>query len=55
SNSDDGFKNMEVGSRHAGKVFVDALGNHPAEITIDENGWAEFHVNAGSVSVWKRK
>ncbi|MBS1567012.1 MAG: alpha-amylase, partial [Bacteroidetes bacterium] len=42
SNGDEGFKNMEMGKRHAGKVFVDFLKNHPAEVTINEDGWGEF-------------
>ncbi len=49
---EEGFKNMEVGKRHAGKVFTDYLQKHPAEVTVNEDGWGEFHVAAGSVSVW---
>lgn len=52
SNSEEGFKTMEVGQKFAGKTFVDALGHRDQEVVIDENGWAEFHCNAGSVSVW---
>jgi len=52
SNGDDGFKRMEIGRQHAGKVFTDYLQKHPAEVVIDENGWGEFYVTAGSVSVW---
>lgn len=52
SNGDEGEKNMEIGKSHAGKVFVDALGHRNEEITIDENGWAQFFCGAGSVSVW---
>lgn len=55
SNSEEGFKNMEVGKKHAGKIFIDYLQKHPTEITINEEGWAEFHVCAGSVSVWVQK
>jgi alpha-amylase len=55
SNGDEGHKEMEIGKQHAGKVFTDLLQKHPAEITIDENGWAGFHVQAGSVSVWVDK
>ncbi|MNQ94987.1 Glucan 1,4-alpha-maltohexaosidase precursor [compost metagenome] len=55
STGDDGFKQMELGAHFAGKTFVDALGNREEEITIDENGWAEFYCNAGSVSVWVLK
>jgi len=55
STGDDGFKQMELGAHFAGNTFVDALGNREEEITIDENGWAEFYCNAGSVSVWVLK
>lgn len=52
SNGDDGFKSMEIGQRHSGKTFVDYLGAHPAEVVINEDGWGEFPVQAGSVAVW---
>lgn len=52
SNGEEGFKTMEVGQKFAGKTFIDALAHREQEVLIDENGWAEFHCNAGSVSVW---
>jgi alpha-amylase len=52
SNSDEGFKQMEVGKRHAGKIFIDYLGKHPARVTIDGDGKGEFHVGSSSASVW---
>lgn len=52
SNGTEGFKKMEMGHRHAGKTFKDALGHRPETVTIDEHGWAQFLCNAGSVSVW---
>jgi len=55
SNSEDGFKSMEMGKRHAGKTFVDYLQKHPAEVTINEDGWGEFHVPGRTVSVWVEK
>jgi alpha-amylase len=55
SNGEEGVKNMEVGGRHAGKTFVDYLGKHDAEVTINEDGWAEFYCRPGSVSVWAIK
>lgn len=55
SNGDEGWKNMNVGSLNAGKVFIDYLGHHDAQITIDENGNADFPVRAGSVSCWVEK
>lgn len=55
SNSSEKTLNMHVGQDQAGKVYVDRLGNNDAEITIDENGNADFYVSAGSVSVWVEK
>ena len=52
SNGDAGNKHMEIGKRYAGQTFVDSLQKCKDEIRIDENGWAEFLVSAGSVSVW---
>jgi len=55
SNGEEGNKTMEVGKQYAGKTFIDYLGRHPAEVIIDENGFAEFYVHGGSVSVWVEK
>jgi alpha-amylase len=55
SNGDEGFKSMEVGKKFAGKVFVDYLENHPGEVTVNGDGWGEFHVSPGSISVWIQK
>ena len=55
SNGEEAVKKMEMGSTHAGKVFKNYLGNRPEEVTIDESGWGEFPVPAGSVSVWIEK
>ncbi|MBO9574082.1 MAG: DUF1939 domain-containing protein, partial [Chitinophagaceae bacterium] len=55
SNGDEGFKHMEIGKRHAGKVFRDYLQKRSEEITVDENGWAEFLCPPGSLSVWVEK
>lgn len=55
SNGEQGTKKMEMGMGHAGKTFIDVLGYRKEEITIDENGWAEFFCEAGSVSVWITK
>lgn len=52
SNGASGFKNMEIGKQHAGKTFVDALGNEKQKIIINDDGTAEFHCGAGSVSIW---
>lgn len=55
SNSEAGFKNMEVGQHFAGKIFVNMLSGESGEITIEENGWAEFTVPSGTVAVWVPK
>ncbi|GAA4206028.1 alpha-amylase [Pedobacter jeongneungensis] len=52
SNGDEGYKAMEMGQHFAGRVFRDRLNNIEAEVIIDENGWGEFLVAAGSVSAW---
>ncbi len=52
SNSDSGFKKMGIGKKFTGKLFVDYLGKHPAEVMIDEEGCGVFEVVAGSVCVW---
>lgn len=52
SNGDEGFKTIEAGAQHAGKKFVDHLGNREGHIVLNENGAAEFYCAAGSVSAW---
>jgi alpha-amylase len=52
SNGEPGQKAMEIGLKHVGKEFVDALGNHHEVVTIDEHGWGNFFCAAGSVSIW---
>ncbi len=52
SNDQEGYKDMEMGKRYAGKQFTDFLKNHNAVVTLDENGKGNFKVSAGSVSVW---
>lgn len=52
SNGEACSRKMEMGRHHAGQVFIDYLGNRLEQVTIDEQGWGEFAVNAGSVSVW---
>ena len=55
SNGDNGNKNMEIGKRYSGKKFIDMLGKNPKEVEINKDGWGEFFVPAGSVSVWIEK
>jgi alpha-amylase len=55
SNGDEGFKNMEIGNRYAGKKFIDLLGKNQTEVEINNDGWGNFFAPAGSVSVWVEK
>jgi alpha-amylase len=55
TNGSAGDKHMEIGKRHAGKIFVDLCGNHQEKVMIDKSGWGQFHVNDASVSVWVRE
>lgn len=47
-----GSKWMEIGKEHSGQTFKDALGHCSQTVTINNDGWGEFAVEAGSVSVW---
>lgn len=55
SNHEASSGRMYVGEDQAGKTYIDRLGNNDAEVVIEEDGWAEFHVSPGSVSVWVDK
>lgn len=52
TNGDRGWKHMEVGQLYAGQTFVDYLGHCQEEITVGEDGWADFKVEPGSISAW---
>lgn len=52
STGDVATKRMEVGKQFVGRIFKDYLGSVTQTLIIDEQGWAEFSVQAGSVSVW---
>ena len=43
---------MQVSTAKPGEVFVDYLGHHDGEVTIEDDGWGTFPVNGGSISVW---
>ena len=49
-----GKKRMNVGKTFAGERFYDVLSNVTEYVTIDEDGFGEFKVADGSVSVWIR-
>ena len=46
----EGTKWMEVRRHNA--TFLDVTGNVGGTVVSNENGWAEFRCNGGSVSVW---
>ncbi|HEK9926795.1 TPA: DUF1939 domain-containing protein, partial [Streptococcus equi subsp. equi] len=52
SNGDAGWKHMEVGQAYAGQVFCDFLDNCQETVVVAEDGWADFKVEAGSISAW---
>lgn len=52
TNGTAGTKSMEVGKKHAGKLFVDIAGSHPEKVIINEDGWGDFTVGDKSVSVY---
>ncbi|NES05736.1 MAG: alpha-amylase [Okeania sp. SIO2F4] len=50
SNGDEGTKWMEVGQ--ANQAYIDITEHISEPITTNDEGWADFKCNAGSVSVW---
>lgn len=55
SNAEGGTKRMHMGSFFSGKTFYDALGNFTEPVVIDEEGYGEFSVRDGGLSVWVQK
>ncbi len=52
SDSVGGKKRMYAGRAHAGVCMVDAMGKRTERVPIDAEGFGEFAVDGGSVSVW---
>lgn len=52
STGDEGYKDMYVGKKYAGKQFADYLSNRNERILINNDGYGRFTVNGGSVSAW---
>lgn len=52
SNAGDATKRMFVGEKWSHQTFYDAMGRYEDRIIIDDEGWADFPVAAGSLSVW---
>ena len=55
SNHTEGTKKINIGKEHAGEVWYEITENITDEIHIDDNGEAEFKVNAGKAAVWVKK
>ena len=55
STAGDGYKRMYVGNQNVREIYIDALGNCQEEITIEEDGCANFNVKEKSVSIWVKK
>lgn len=55
TNGDKDTLSMFVGEDQKGKIYHDKLNNNDAEITIREDGWGDFYVSPGKVSVWVSK
>lgn len=47
-----GNKWMYVGTKNSGETWYDLTGNSTSKVTINHDGWGNFSVNGGSVSVY---
>ncbi|KUP05265.1 alpha-amylase [Bacillus coahuilensis p1.1.43] len=47
-----GNKWMYVGKQNAGETWKDMTGNRSDQVVINQDGWGNFYVNGGSVSVY---
>jgi alpha-amylase len=47
-----GSKWMYVGKHNAGEIWYDVTGNRAEQVAINNDGWGNFSVNAGSTSVY---
>ncbi|SDR10167.1 alpha-amylase [Chryseobacterium soldanellicola] len=52
SNSEEGYKEIDLGKENANSVYTDFLEQRNDKIQTDENGKATFRVNPALVSVW---
>lgn len=50
-----GTKRMYVGRQNAGETWHDITGNRSEPVVINSEGWGEFHVNGGSVSIYVQR
>lgn len=52
SNGNMDTKRMFVGKDQSNEVYADYTGNNEGKVTIDDDGFGEFMVSPGSISVW---
>ena len=52
SNAQENYKTMFVSPEWAEQTFVDLLGNHSDQVTINSDGYGDFPVAERSLSVW---
>ena len=52
SNAGDGCRHMYVGESFAGEKFYDVTGGCTDPVTIGDDGFCDFYVRGGHVSVW---
>jgi len=50
-----GSKWMYVGLQNKGEVWTDITGNNTKSVTINQDGYGQFFVNGGSVSVYRQQ
>lgn len=43
---------MSLGEEYSGKTYIDYTGNNECKVTIDDEGFGDFMVSPGSISVW---
>lgn len=55
SNSEDGFKEINLGKHNGGKTFVDVTESFQDPVTTNDEGIAFFSVKAGSISIWMKE
>ncbi|KAL1405244.1 hypothetical protein Q8F55_008870 [Vanrija albida] len=52
--TEEGTKRIDVGKEHAGEKWSDVLGWSQGEVTIGDDGFAEFKSPAESISIWTK-
>lgn len=55
SNSEEGFKEMNLGKENGNCTYLDLTGGRKERITTNEEGTAIFTTNETSVSVWVKE